>query len=118
MLLEFPRDRMVPILRVPRLAVVRVTASVHLDARATLAVEQAFEMETCELVAGLLANSGCERTQSSGISSLQHGECLEIGVERGLILAFDPHRLVGAQRFTLAAQQQVADRTTAEVRDL
>jgi hypothetical protein len=51
---------------------------IHRDSTSRVSVQQAPEMETRELIVGLLTNMACECGHCSRITTLQLSECLQI----------------------------------------
>src|SRR5665213_1190936 len=68
----------------------RFAPSVHRNPGAGGAVQEPFEMETCELVLRLLADMGCESSDRAGVIGLQLGECIQIGLGGGILVSSGP----------------------------
>ena len=83
-------------------------ALVQCDPRTCCTIQQAFEVEACELVLRMLSDVSRERGNSFWIAGFELGRSIQIALGRGVVVLLAPERLEGPQRFGPAPQDQVS----------
>src|SRR5262249_60581192 len=89
--------------------IIELAASVHCDLRASHTIQQAFEMDACELVLWLLSEMSRKSGNSARIACFQLGNRLQITLRSGKLRNYVTQVVASAESVRLRPQEQMTD---------